>query len=633
MKMKSEVCGMTKKQKRMLVRIIISFVLFAALMVAEHTGALEGINTWILFVIYLVPYLIIGYDIVYKAVRNISHGQVFDENFLMMVATFGAFGVKEYSEAVAVMLFYQVGELFQGYAVGKSRQSISAMMDICPEYANIEVDGKLTQVDPDDVEVGSVIVVKPGERIPLDGIVLEGESFIDTAALTGESVPRKAAAGDEIISGCVNGSGTLKVQTTKEFDDSTVAKILELVENASSKKARVENFITRFAKYYTPVVTIGAVILAILPPLILGGGWSDWIQRACIFLVISCPCALVISIPLSFFGGIGGASARGILIKGSSYLEMLAKTDRVVFDKTGTLTRGTFSVTAVRPAQPELSEQALLQLAAAAERFSDHPVSQSLRRAAGQLPEALATTDARELAGHGVTAQVGGRAVAAGNAKLMATLGLTAPAVDEIGTVIHVAADGAYLGYIVISDEPKSGAREAIARLRADGVRVVMLTGDRKRTADAVAQELGIAEVHSELLPEDKVTQVERLLGEGAPGKYLAFVGDGINDAPVLARADLGAAMGGIGSDAAIEAADIVLMDDDPRKLSLAMRISRKTMRLVWQNIVFALAVKAVCLVLGALGIANMWVAIFADVGVMVLCVLNAARALDTKRL
>ena len=622
---------MTRKQRHLLTRIIVAAVLFLA-------GSLLHLPELAEMAVFLVCYVVVGWDIVWKAITNILHGQVFDENFLMTIATIGALILGEHSEGVAVMLFYQVGEWFQSYAVSKSRKSIASLMDIRPDYANIERDGKLVQVDPDEVQIGETIVVKPGERIPLDGTILKGFSTLDTSALTGESMPREVEPGMEVISGCINQTGILNIQTTKEFGESTVAKILDLVENASDKKGRIENFITRFARYYTPVVVFAALALAILPPvvrLIMGipADWGEWIYRALTFLVISCPCALVISIPLSFFGGIGGASARGILIKGSSYLEMLAKTDRVVFDKTGTLTRGTFAVTAVRPAQPELSEQALLQLAAAAERFSDHPVSQSLRRAAGQLPEALATTDARELAGHGVTAQVGGRAVAAGNAKLMATLGLTAPAVDEIGTVIHVAADGVYLGYIVISDEPKSGAREAIARLRADGVRVVMLTGDRKRAADAVAQELGIAEVHSELLPEDKVTQVERLLGEGAPGKYLAFVGDGINDAPVLARADLGAAMGGIGSDAAIEAADIVLMDDDPRKLSLAMRISRKTMRLVWQNIVFALAVKAVCLVLGALGIANMWVAIFADVGVMVLCVLNAARALDTKRL
>ena len=590
------------------------------------------------FVLFLIPYLVIGYDILIKAGKGIKNHQVFDENFLMAVATVGAIALGDYREGVAVMLFYQIGELFESYAVGRSRKNIGDLMDIRPDFAYVETADGIVRVKPEEVAVGDTIVVKPGERVPLDGTVLTGTSALNMSALTGESAPVDVAEGSGVVSGSVNLSGVLRLRVEKVYAESTVARILELVENSSLKKAHTERFITKFARVYTPSVCGAALALAILPPvvrLIMGipADWGEWIYRALTFLVISCPCALVISIPLSFFGGIGGASARGILIKGSSYLEMLAKTDRVVFDKTGTLTRGTFAVTAVCPAQPELSGQALLQLAAAAERFSDHPVSQSLRRAAGQLPEALATTDARELAGHGVTAQVGGRAVAAGNAKLMATLGLTAPTVDEIGTVVHVAADGAYLGYIVISDEPKSGAREAIARLRADGVRVVMLTGDRKRTADAVAEELGIAEAHSELLPEDKVTQVERLLGEGAPGKYLAFVGDGINDAPVLARADLGAAMGGIGSDAAIEAADIVLMDDDPRKLSLAMRISRKTMRLVWQNIVFALAVKAVCLVLGALGIANMWVAIFADVGVMVLCVLNAARALDTKRL
>ena len=622
---------MTRKQRHLLTRIIVAAVLFLA-------GSLLHLPELAEMAVFLVCYVVVGWDIVWKAITNILHGQVFDENFLMTIATIGALILGEHSEGVAVMLFYQVGEWFQSYAVSKSRKSIASLMDIRPDYANIERDGKLVQVDPDEVQIGETIVVKPGERIPLDGTILKGFSTLDTSALTGESMPREVEPGMEVISGCINQTGILNIQTTKEFGESTVAKILDLVENASDKKGRIENFITRFARYYTPVVVFAALALAILPPvvrLIMGipAEWGDWIYRALTFLVISCPCALVISIPLSFFGGIGGASARGILIKGSSYLEMLAKTDRVVFDKTGTLTRGTFAVTAVHPAQPELSDQALLQLAAAAEQFSDHPVSQSLRRAAGELPADLVTTDAKELAGHGVTAQVGGRSVAAGNTKLMDTLGLTVPAVNETGTVIHVAADGAYLGYIVISDEPKTGSREAVARLRADGVRVVMLTGDRKSAADAVAEELGIAEVHSELLPEDKVTQVERLLGEGAPGKYLAFVGDGINDAPVLARADLGAAMGGIGSDAAIEAADIVLMDDDPRKLSLAMRISRKTMRLVWENIVFALAVKAVCLVLGALGIANMWVAIFADVGVMVLCVLNAARALNTKHL
>ena len=622
---------MSREQKRSLLLIAAAAVLLIGLHFVPVTG-------WLKLVLYLIPYLLVGGETLVDACKGIYNRQPFDENLLMAVATIGAMVLGDYPEAVSVMLFYQIGELFESYAVGRSRKNIGDLMDIRPDFAYVETADGIVRVKPEEVAVGDTIVVKPGERVPLDGTVLTGTSALNMSALTGESAPVDVAEGSGVVSGSVNLSGVLRLRVEKVYAESTVARILELVENSSLKKAHTERFITKFARVYTPSVCGAALALAILPPvvrLIMGipADWGEWIYRALTFLVISCPCALVISIPLSFFGGIGGASARGILIKGSSYLEMLAKTDRVVFDKTGTLTRGTFAVTAVCPAQPELSEQALLQLAAAAERFSDHPVSQSLRRVAGQLPEALATTDARELAGHGVTAQVGGRAVAAGNAKLMATLGLTAPAVDEIGTVIHVAADGAYLGYIVISDEPKSSAREAIARLRADGVRVVMLTGDRKRTADAVAQELGIAEVHSELLPEDKVTQVERLLGEGAPGKYLAFVGDGINDAPVLARADLGAAMGGIGSDAAIEAADIVLMDDDPRKLSLAMRISRKTMRLVWQNIVFALAVKAVCLVLGALGIANMWVAIFADVGVMVLCVLNAARALDTKRL
>ena len=622
---------MSREQKRSLLLIAAAAVLLIGLRFVPVTG-------WLKLVLYLIPYLLVGGETLVDACKGIYNRQPFDENLLMAVATVGAMVLGDYPEAVSVMLFYQIGELFESYAVGRSRKNIGDLMDIRPDFAYVETADGIVRVKPEEVAVGDTIVVKPGERVPLDGTVLTGTSALNMSALTGESAPVDVAEGSGVVSGSVNLSGVLRLRVEKVYAESTVARILELVENSSLKKAHTERFITKFARVYTPSVCGAALALAILPPvvrLIMGipADWGEWIYRALTFLVISCPCALVISIPLSFFGGIGGASARGILIKGSSYLEMLAKTDRVVFDKTGTLTRGTFAVTAVCPAQPELSEQALLQLAAAAERFSDHPVSQSLRRVAGQLPEALATTDTRELAGHGVTAQVGGRAVAAGNAKLMATLGLTAPAVDEIGTVIHVAADGAYLGYIVISDEPKSSAREAIARLRADGVRVVMLTGDRKRTADAVAQELGIAEVHSELLPEDKVTQVERLLGEGAPGKYLAFVGDGINDAPVLARADLGAAMGGIGSDAAIEAADIVLMDDDPRKLSLAMRISRKTMRLVWQNIVFALAVKAVCLVLGALGIANMWVAIFADVGVMVLCVLNAARALDTKRL
>ena len=634
MKIKSEVCDMTKKQKRMLVRIIISFVLFAALMVAEHTGALEGISTWILFVIYLVPYLVIGYDIVYKAVRNISHGQVFDENFLMMVATFGAFGVKEYSEAVAVMLFYQVGELFQGYAVGKSRQSISAMMDICPEYANIEVDGKLTQVDPDDVEVGSVIVVKPGERIPLDGIVLEGESFIDTAALTGESVPRKAAAGDEIISGCVNGSGTLKVQTTKEFDDSTVAKILELVENASSKKARVENFITRFAKYYTPIVVCAAVVLAFLPPIILGGGFAEWIQRACIFLVISCPCALVISVPLGFFGGIGAASKQGVLVKGSNYLEALSEMKTIVFDKTGTLTKGEFVVSEVIPNGWE--KEGLLEVAALAEGYSDHPISAALKKAYEEAELGELSMDrveqAEEIAGHGIKAKIDGRVVYAGNAKLMEEKGVEYEPCTVPGTVVYLAAEKEFLGTIVISDTVKPEAKRAIAQLKQSGVKkTVMLTGDRKDVGEAVAESLGIDEVYTDLLPGDKVDKVEALLGELSEKEKLGFVGDGINDAPVLSRADIGIAMGSMGSDAAIEAADVVLMDDNILKISSIMRIAGKTLQIVHQNIVFALGVKVLVLILGALGMANMWEAVFADVGVSVIAILNSMRTLKVK--
>lgn len=626
---------MTKKQKRMLVRIIISFVLFAALMVAEHTGALEGINTWILFVIYLVPYLVIGYDIVYKAVRNISHGQVFDENFLMMVATFGAFGVKEYSEAVAVMLFYQVGELFQNYAVGKSRQSISDMMNICPEYANIEEDGVLTQVDPDDVEVGTIIVVKPGERIPLDGIVTEGTSMIDTAALTGESVPRRATVGDEIISGCVNGSSTIKVKVTKAFEDSTVARILELVENASSKKAKVENFITRFAKYYTPVVTIGAVILAILPPLILGGGWADWIQRACIFLVISCPCALVISVPLGFFGGIGASSKIGILVKGSNYLEAVAEMTTIVFDKTGTLTKGEFKVSEVQPSADKnntIGKEELLEIAAYGEGYSNHPIANSIREAYGKTLSMERVTDTEEIAGHGIHTFIDGREVYLGNAKLMDAQNIAYTENKTAGTVVYVVCNNVFAGSIVISDTVKEGSKDAIRDMKQVGVKkTVMLTGDRQAAADAVAAELGIDEVHAELLPADKVGQVEKLLGAQNEKERLAFVGDGINDAPVLTRADIGIAMGSMGSDAAIEAADIVLMDDDIRKIASLVKIARKTLGIVKQNIVFALAVKALVLLLGALGMANMWEAVFADVGVSVIAILNSMRTLNTK--
>ena len=627
---------MTSKQKKMLYRIITAFVLFVVLMVLEHTGVLEQLpSQWLVFLIYLIPYLVIGYDIVYKAVRNISHGQVFDENFLMMVATFGAFGVKEYSEAVAVMLFYQVGELFQNYAVGKSRQSISDMMNICPEYANIEEDGVLTQVDPDDVEVGTIIVVKPGERIPLDGIVTEGTSMIDTAALTGESVPRRATVGDEIISGCVNGSSTIKVKVTKAFEDSTVARILELVENASSKKAKVENFITRFAKYYTPVVTIGAVILAILPPLILGGGWADWIQRACIFLVISCPCALVISVPLGFFGGIGASSKIGILVKGSNYLEAVAEMTTIVFDKTGTLTKGEFKVSEAQPSADKnntIGKEELLEIAAYGEGYSNHPIANSIREAYGKTLSMERVTDTEEIAGHGIHTFIDGREVYLGNAKLMDAQNIAYTENKTAGTVVYVACNNVFAGSIVISDTVKEGSKDAIRDMKQVGVKkTVMLTGDRQAAADAVAAELGIDEVHAELLPADKVGQVEKLLGAQNEKERLAFVGDGINDAPVLTRADIGIAMGSMGSDAAIEAADIVLMDDDIRKIASLVKIARKTLGIVKQNIVFALAVKALVLLLGALGMANMWEAVFADVGVSVIAILNSMRTLNTK--
>ncbi len=623
---------MNKKQKKMLVRILVTFVLFAVLFACEHIGTLEQIDhTWILFLLYLVPYLIIGYDIILKAARNIRNGQVFDENFLMMIATFGAFVVKEFSEAVVVMLFYQVGELFQSYAVGKSRQSISDMMDICPEYANIEEDGKLVQVDPDEVEVGSIIVVKPGERIPLDGVVVEGDSMIDTAALTGESVPRHAVAGDEIISGCVNGSGTLKVKVTKEFEDSTVARILELVENASSKKAKVENFITKFARYYTPVVTIGALILAILPPLISGGGWGEWISRACIFLVISCPCALVISVPLGFFGGIGAASRLGVLVKGSNYLEAVAEVTTVVFDKTGTLTKGEFKVQELFP--EEISEEALLETAAYAEGYSTHPIASSIKDAYGKEIDVSRIGQAEEIAGHGIRIFVDGKEVLIGNEKLMKAKEISYTPCKSAGTIVYVAVEGSFAGAIVIADSVKEGAKEAIARMKQVGVKkCVMLTGDRKEAAQAAATELGIDEVHAELLPGDKVSRVEELLKGQEEKNKLAFVGDGINDAPVLTRADIGIAMGSMGSDAAIEAADVVLMDDDVRKIASVVKISRKTLSIVKQNIVFALAVKALVLLLGALGMANMWEAVFADVGVSVIAILNAMRALKIEK-
>ena len=627
---------MTKKQKQMVVRIVAAFIMLIAIMVGEHTGLSERIQPHVLLaLICLVPYLVIGYDILFKAARNIRNGQIFDENFLMMVATFGAFGVGEYSEAVAVMLFYQVGELFQGYAVGKSRQSISDMMDICPEYANIEEDGVLTQVDPDDVEIGTIIVIKPGERVPLDGVVVEGDSMVDTAALTGESVPRRATVGDDIISGCVNGSGTLKVRTTKEFDDSTVARILELVENASSKKAQVENFITRFAKYYTPVVTVGAVVLAIIPPIVLsvtGAGslgtlFGTWIYRACTFLVISCPCALVISVPLGFFGGIGAASKKGVLVKGSNYLEAVAELDTIVFDKTGTLTKGEFKVNEVTPVQME--SQKLLELAALAEGYSTHPIAASIREAYGK-PLAMERVErTEEISGHGIHTFIDGREVYVGNAKLMNLLNLAFTESKSAGTVVYVACEGSFAGTVVISDTVKEGAREALAAMKHVGVKkTVMLTGDRKEAAEAVAAELGIDEVHYELLPADKVSQVENLLAALPEKGKLAFVGDGINDAPVLTRADVGIAMGSMGSDAAIEAADVVLMDDDVRKIASIVSIARKTLRIVKQNIVFALAVKALVLILGATGYANMWAAVFADVGVSVLAILNSMRTL-----
>ncbi len=640
---------MTKKQKMMLYRIILAFLAFAVLFVCEHMGKLEQMSVPLQFAVYAAVYLVIGYDIVWKAFRNISHGQVFDENFLMMIATFGAFGVQEYSEAVAVMLFYQVGELFQSYAVGKSRQSIADMMDICPEYANVEQDGRLLQVDPDDVEIGSIIVIKPGERIPLDGIVTEGESLIDTAALTGESVPRRASVGDEMISGCVNGSGTLKVRVTKEFDDCTVAKILELVENASSKKAKVENFITRFAKYYTPVVTIAAAALAVVPPLIFAGEWAEWVQRACIFLVISCPCALVISVPLGFFGGIGAASRIGVLVKGSNYLEAVAEMSAIVFDKTGTLTKGEFKVAKILPQKPQIEtgadlndsaitfdleaeKERLLEIAALGEGYSNHPIASSLKEAYGKTMDMDRVSGAEEIAGHGIRVQVDDREVLLGNEKLMQAERISYVPCDCAGTIVYVAEEGRFLGAVVISDSLKDGAKEALAEMKRIGVKKsVMLTGDRLKAAQYTAQELGIDEIHAELLPADKVSCVENLLKNQPEKERLAFVGDGINDAPVLTRADLGIAMGSMGSDAAIEAADIVIMDDDIRKIASIVRISRKTMRIVKQNIVFALGIKALVLILGAFGAANMWEAVFADVGVSVIAIINSMRTLQAK--
>ena len=626
---------MMKKQKIMLYRIIAAAVIYVPLFVLEHMGKLEFQSEIpVQFLLFMIPYLIVGWDIIYRAVRNISHGQVFDENFLMCIATFGALGVKEYSEAVAVMLFYQIGELFQSYAVNRSRQSISAMMDICPEYANIEEDGKLKQVDPDDVEIGTEIVIKAGERVPLDGVVVSGTSFVDTSALTGESVPREVTEGSEIISGCVNGSGLLKVRTTKEFDDSTVAKILELVENASSKKAHVENFITKFAKYYTPIVVCAAVVLAFLPPIILGGGFAEWIQRACIFLVISCPCALVISVPMGFFGGIGAASKQGVLVKGSNYLEALSEMKTIVFDKTGTLTKGEFVVSEVIPNGWE--KEGLLEVAALAEGYSDHPISAALKKAYEEAELGELSMDrveqAEEIAGHGIKAKIDGRVVYAGNAKLMEEKGVEYESCTVPGTVVYLAAEKEFLGTIVISDTVKPEAKRAIAQLKQSGVKkTVMLTGDRKDVGEAVAESLGIDEVYTDLLPGDKVDKVEALLGELGEKEKLGFVGDGINDAPVLSRADIGIAMGSMGSDAAIEAADVVLMDDNILKISSIMRIAGKTLQIVHQNIVFALGVKVLVLILGALGMANMWEAVFADVGVSVIAILNSMRTLKVK--
>ena len=627
---------MTGKQKKMFCRIILAGLVYIALIILEHTVAAEFMQIFPAgLIVFMIPYAIIGWDIVYKAIRNIFRGSVFDENFLMFIATVGAFVIGEYSEAVAVMLFYQIGELFQDYAVNRSRQSIAELMDICPEYANIELNGKIEQVDPDDVEVGTTIVVKAGERIPLDGIVTDGESMIDTSSLTGESVPRRVSTGSEVISGCVNGSSVLYVKTTKEFEDSTVAKILELVENASSKKAKVENFITRFARYYTPIVVICALILAFVPPIIVGG-WGEWLKRACIFLVISCPCALVISVPLSFFGGIGAASKSGILVKGSNYLELVSKLDTVVFDKTGTLTKGEFAISKIVP-EDNISSEELLRTAAYAEAFSNHPVAQSVKDAYEKKAGLINTKivqNSEEIPGNGVKVELGGVVCIAGNYKFMETENVQCREVGEAGTVVHVAKAGVYLGYILISDAIKPEAKEALLLLKQAGVKkTVMLTGDRKDVGEAVAKELGIDEVYTDLLPADKVSKVEELLKKcGDKGdKKLAFVGDGINDAPVLTRADVGIAMGSMGSDAAIEAADVVLMDDDTRKIAKVVSISRKTLRIVLQNVIFALAVKGFILILGAFGAANMWEAVFADVGVSVIAILNAMRVLRVK--
>ncbi len=614
---------MSRKQKKMLVRIIISFILMIAVKIINPDGIAA-------IIAYLVPYAVIGWDILWKSVRNICHGQIFDENFLMTVATIGAMCTGEFSEGVAVMLFYQVGELFQSYAVGRSRKSISSLMDIRPDYANIERDNQIVQVDPEEVSVGDIILIKPGEKIPLDGVIREGNSTVDTSALTGESVPRELSEGDDVISGCINLSGMLKVQVTKEFGESTVSKILDLVENSSSKKAKAENFITKFARYYTPCVVIGAVLLAVIPPLVTGGNWSDWIHRALIFLVISCPCALVISVPLSFFGGIGGASKCGILVKGGNYLEVLANTEIVVFDKTGTLTRGVFNVTAIHP--DIISENELVETAALAESYSNHPISNSLKNEYGREIDKSRVKDVEEIAGHGVKAVIDGKNVYVGNDKLMEKIGVKWHPCHHVGTTVHVAIEGKYVGHIVISDELKNDSKQAISMLKQHGIRkTVMLTGDAKAVGENTAKLLNIDEVYTELLPADKVDKVEKLLNEKSEKGKLAFVGDGINDAPVLSRADIGIAMGAMGSDAAIEAADIVLMDDSPSKIATAIDISKRTLKIVYQNIIFALAVKAIVLIMGALGVATMWEAVFADVGVSVIAILNAMRALKVK--
>lgn len=623
---------MNKKQKKVFTRIIVAAVLMVVL-------SLLPVDGWLKFVLFMIPYLVIGHDILLKAWKGILNKQVFDENFLMAVATIGAILLGDYKEGVAVMLFYQIGELFQSYAVGKSRRNISELMDIRPDYANIEKeDGTLEQVDPDEVGIGSVIVVQPGEKVPIDGVIEEGRTSLNTSALTGESLPREAGVGDEVISGCINMSGVLKIRTTKEFGESTVSKILDMVENASSKKSRSENFISKFAKYYTPAVCYGALALAILPPLVrllflgMTPEWGDWVMRALTFLVISCPCALVISIPLSFFAGIGGASNAGVLVKGSNYLETLSETKYVVFDKTGTMTQGVFEVSGVH--HSSMDTEKLLEYAALAECHSSHPISKSLKKAYGKPLDPGRVTEVEEISGNGVTAKVDGVRVAAGNSKLMEKLGVDCMECHSVGTVVHMAVDGKYAGHILISDQIKPHAKEAIAALKKCGVKkTIMLTGDRREAARQVAEELGIDEVHSELLPGDKVAQVEKLLDEKGEKEKLAFVGDGINDAPVLSRADIGIAMGALGSDAAIEAADIVLMDDDPLKISKAIKISRKCLRIVYENIYFAIGVKVICLILGALGIANMWAAIFADVGVMIIAVLNAIRALNVKKL